>query len=116
MTNNILSRRRQDLAYCFVHPILHQIYFSLPNLVYFSNAISRILEVSCEVLRVLYFSSFLLGHILCNTKDKVKELKCNGVFKLNGNDCGVSYVGQTRGKLEDSIKEHLDNHQHLATT
>ncbi|XP_024871861.1 uncharacterized protein LOC112454599, partial [Temnothorax curvispinosus] len=59
-------------------------------------------------LDVLYTIPKKMDSIIKRGKDKLDNMKETGVvYKIECNDCNVSYIGQTLRHLETRVKEHL---------
>jgi len=55
-----------------------------------------------------------LGKFIKAHKDPTELLTINNVvYKINCNDCNVSYVGQTKRQLSTRIKEHSNNYKSI---
>lgn len=47
-----------------------------------------------------------LSNLLGTTKDKTADLQKSGIYKIECGDCDEIYIGQTKRKIEQRIKEH----------
>lgn len=49
---------------------------------------------------------FKLRNLLGTAKDKTPTLEMSGIYKINCNDCNMSYIGQTRRSVKIRYSEH----------
>ncbi|XP_071050953.1 HEAT repeat-containing protein 1 homolog [Onthophagus taurus] len=60
-------------------------------------------------VNISFSNNNTLGKILINAKDKLQTLEQNGVYRLECDTCGATYIGETGRSLKQRIKEHKNN-------
>jgi len=83
-------------------------FITLPYIGKLSDNISRFLNK--KGLRVVYRLQKKLSILIKRGKDATSKMnRTNVIYKLQCNDCSVSYIGQTKRHLSTRIKEHQNN-------
>ncbi|XP_053685711.1 uncharacterized protein LOC128735241 [Sabethes cyaneus] len=55
---------------------------------------------------VVFKSNNTLRDMLCNVKDRIPAEDKSGIYQIDCNDCPAIYIGQTRRKFKQRVKEH----------
>ena len=77
---------------------------SMPFFPKVTNPIKKILRA--HGFHVVHKSNCTLRDLLGNLKDKIPAYEKSGVYRIPCKDCPAVYIGQTRRKFKDRLKEH----------
>lgn len=110
--DKLIKKLRRDeitnLAYARVPQNPESPIFVIPFVsVSLTRSISRIVRQLVPEARIVHKNNSSLKSLLVNYKDKLTHVHKSGIYKLECNDCDVTYIGRTIRALQTRVGEHL---------